>query len=170
MKNLFNYANMYKEPIKIFVMSKIQFNDILKMNNITDDNVDELIHSAFISINDFKGSFYHKPLFLSSHHNVLTLFFDDIEKDLELSPTNHQETKAFSKDDAIKIIKFLDDNKSVKTLLIHCAAGISRSGAVGLFTLSYLNGDKEHFNKENKYILPNARVSRLLNNEINGYV
>jgi len=158
-----------KELTKIYVLPKVQFHEILKNNNITDESVEEFINIGFICINDFSGKYYHDPLFLADHHNVLSLFFDDVENDLDISPTNHKETKAFTKDDAKKIINFLDDNKNINTLLIHCAAGISRSGAVGSFALSYLNGDKEHFKQTNSFIMPNARVLRLLNNEISKY-
>jgi len=153
------------DPAKIYILPKLQFHDILKRNNITDNNVDEFICHAFICVNDFKGGYYHEPLFISSHHNVLNLFFDDIEHELDIS-SNFSKTKCFSKDDAIKVIKFLNDKKDTKNLLIYCAAGISRSGAIGQFALSFLNGDKEHFKKENSNILPNTRVLKMLNKEI----
>jgi len=155
-----------EEETKIYVLPKLQFLEILNMNNITDDNVDEVFQSAFICINDFKGGFYHNPIFISSHHNVLNLFFDDIEKDLDIFSTNHLETKVFSKEDAKKIINFLEQHYNIKSLLIYCAGGISRSGAVGQFACSFLNANKEHFNNENPHIFPNVRVLRMLNDEI----
>ena len=155
------------DPTRIYVLSKVNFQDILDSNKINDDNVDEFIHYAFICINDSSGDYYHNPLFVSCHHNVINLFFDDVENDMEMSPTNHKETRAFTENDAAKVIKFLDENYKTKFLLVHCAGGISRSGAIGQFALDYLKGDKNKFKLDNPQILPNARVLRLLNNKIN---
>ena len=157
------------ELIRIYVLSKIRFNEILDKNNINDNNVDEFKQYAFICINDSSGEYYHDPLFLSSHSNVLTLFFDDVENDLEMSPTNHNMTRAFTEEDADKVINFLNCNKRIKTLLIHCAGGISRSGAVGTFALDYYKSDKQRFKEDNPKIIPNARVLRMLNNKVNSY-
>ena len=149
--------------INIYVLSKVEFDGLLQRNNIDDMNVDEFITVAFISINDSSGDYYKNPLFRINHHNVLNLWFDDVEKDGQLSPTNKEETKAFSSSQANTVIEFLNSNKSAKTLFVHCAAGISRSGAVGQFALDYLKGNKESFVTNNKHILPNGRVLRLLN-------
>ncbi len=154
------------EKVKIYVFPKVQFQEVLDRNNINDDSVDAIINYAFICINDSEGSYYHTPLFTQSHHNVLNLFFDDVKNDLEISPTNSGKTRAFTEEDAKRVVKFLDNNKNVKVLLVHCAAGISRSGAIGQFALDYLNGDKEYFKINNKHILPNAEVLRILNNYV----
>lgn len=152
-----------KEKIKIYVMSKVQFQDLINRNGIDDSTVDEFIKYAFICIDDTNGEFYSYPLFCMDHHNVLRLSFDDVEEDLQISPTNKKMTKAFTEKDAKKIIEFLNSNKNIDNLIIHCAAGISRSGAVGRFALEYLKGDQEFFYNNNKHILPNAKVLRILN-------
>lgn len=148
---------------KIYVMPKVQFHEILEKNNINDLNVGEFTKIAFISINDSSGEYYHDPLFNHNHHNVLNLWFDDVEHDMQISPTNKDVTKAFTKKQAVKIIEFLESNKNVNTVLIHCAAGISRSGAVGRVALEYLKGDRDFFKINNNHISPNARVERMLN-------
>ena len=157
---------MNEQKTKIYVLPKVTFHGILERNDISDENVNEFTNYAFVCINDFSGDYYHNPLFIMSHHNVINLFFDDVKDDFELSPTNKGVTKAFTEDMAKKLVKFLDDNKHVKVLMVHCAAGISRSGAVGQFALDYLNGDKEFFKINNSHITPNAEVSRILNNYI----
>ena len=48
--------------------------------------------------------------------DVLTLYFDDIVKEVDGA-------KLFSEEDANKIIDFILVNRSVDTLLIHCYAG-----------------------------------------------
>lgn len=157
-----------EEKVKIYVMSKVRFHDMVNRNQLDDNNVDEFFRIAFICIHDTSGDYYASPLFRQEHHNVLNLSFDDVEEDLQVSPTNKGMTRAFTENDAKKIIKFLDSNKSVETIVVHCAGGISRSGAVGQFALDYLNGDKEIFKINNPQIIPNARVVRILNQVIRG--
>lgn len=155
---------MSKEPTRIFVLPKTKFETILNNNNISDLNVETYVTYAFICINDTSGEYYHYPLFKEDHLNVLNLSFDDVEHDFEISPTNSNRTKACTIKDAKNIINFLDLNKKIDVLMIHCAGGISRSGAVGQFALDYLNGNKEYFKIDNPQIRPNAHILRLLNN------
>ena len=67
--------------------------------------------------------------------DVLTLFFDDIDKDIEGA-------KLFSEEQAEQIIGFIQKNKDVETLLVHCYGGESRSRAVGAFALEMLGGNR----------------------------
>jgi predicted protein tyrosine phosphatase len=147
-----------QKGIKIYIVPKIQFEAILKNNKIDDTNVDTFKDYCFICINQSTGTYFHEPILKEEHYNVLNLWFDDVEADMML-----EGIKAFSYSDAEKIIEFLDNNKKVKILIVHCSAGISRSGAVGTFALDYLNGDKEFFKNTNPHILPNNRVMRMLN-------
>ena len=160
--NLLTKILKMKKP-RIYVWSKVKFHEMKNTNNIDDLNIDEYKNAAFICINDSSGDYYNQPLFAYNHPNVLTLYFDDVEQDGELSPSNKEENKAFTKNQAAKIVEFLKSNKHVETLIIHCAGGISRSGAVGRFALDYLNGDKESFKLNNSHINPNGRVLRMLN-------
>lgn len=155
--------NAENEQVKIYVKSKVEFHGMLERNNIDDTNIDEFTKYAFICINDNRGEYYHHPLLKQKHYNVLNLWFDDIEHDGAESPTNKENTKAFTTKQATQIVEFLDSNKSIDILFVHCAAGISRSGAVGRFALDYLEGDRENFKINNNYILPNGRVLRMLN-------
>ena len=50
-------------------------------------------------------------------------------------------------------------------VLIHCAAGISRSGAVGLFCCRYFDLDQKEFRRLNSQITPNLHVLNVLNKE-----
>ncbi len=80
---------------------------------------------------------------------VLTLYFDDIVKDVEGAVL-------FNDDMADSIIEFIEQyRKSVDTLLIHCYAGQSRSRAVGAFAVEMLGGDNSRYFDEgtpNMYI------------------
>jgi predicted protein tyrosine phosphatase len=95
--------------------------------------------------------------FKKNHDNVLNLEFDDVESDVALDGKNKY--KAFSEEQAREVAEFIDKNKN-KTFLIHCLAGISRSGAVGRFLYDYYPWvDREWFDVNVKSrIQPNQRV------------
>lgn len=65
---------------------------------------------------------------------VLTLYFDDVIREVEGAV-------AFTDEMAEQVIAFIDDHKTVDTLLVHCYAGQSRSRAVGAFAVKMLGGD-----------------------------
>ncbi|MDD5649412.1 MAG: hypothetical protein PHF86_03195 [Candidatus Nanoarchaeia archaeon] len=75
--------------------------------------------------------------------------------------------KLFSKEEAQKIISFVNKINSLEipNLIIHCAAGISRSAAIGLWACRYLKLDEKDFRKENPQILPNFYILDVLNTE-----
>lgn len=70
--------------------------------------------------------------------DVLTLYFDDIEREVEGAVL-------FSDEMAEQIIAFIEKNRGVDTLLIHCFAGQSRSRAVGAFAVKMLGGRNESY-------------------------
>lgn len=79
---------------------------------------------------------------------VLTLFFDDIESEVE---------GAVLFDDAMaeRILHFILAHRSADTLLVHCYAGQSRSRAVGAFAVDLLGGDNSRYFEEgtpNQYV------------------
>ena len=106
-----------------------------------------------ISIND--ASIHPEPPPFSrrylKHPNLLVLFFDDVEKE---GPTS------FSSDMAKQIVRFVQETGDCP-LLIHCTAGISRSGAVGL-AIAEQCGCVEEFRRGNPDIMPNQLVLQKL--------
>ena len=66
--------------------------------------------------------------------DVLTLYFDDITREVEGAVL-------FSDEMARQIIDFIETNVDVDTLLVHCFAGQSRSRAVAAFAVEMLGGD-----------------------------
>ncbi len=50
-------------------------------------------------------------------------------------------------------------------MIVHCAAGVSRSGAVGLFVRDYFSLDYSEFKRQNPHIVPNLWVSKVLREE-----
>lgn len=68
--------------------------------------------------------------------DVLTLLFDDIDREVEGA-------QLFSDEQAQQIIEFIRRNKAVETLLVHCYGGESRSRAVGAFAMEMLGGSSK---------------------------
>lgn len=152
--------------MKIFVLSKRHFDHLMIKEGLTNDNVEKNIKAFFISINDSCGT-DEVPHF-TDKHNVKVLFFDDVDKD-EVIQRKNKETliaKAFSEEQGRDLIKFIDRHRNKKVCIIHCAAGISRSGAVGEFINDYVGNKYEDFKKDNPHTLPNGHVLRTLNNII----
>lgn len=145
--------------MEVFITSKMAFDKLMEQNNITNKNVESKTKVFFISINDTCGT-DEKPYF-ENKSNVLVLFFDDVEKDMDIPHVGTDEIyhiKAISSKQAEQIIDFIELNKDKSTCIVHCAAGISRSGAVGTFVNDYFNGDYLEFKKRNPYIHPNITV------------
>ena len=147
--------------MRVYVLSKREFEIIMKDNKIDDSNVEKRDSVMFISIVDTQNR--EGPYFQENHDNVINFRFDDVEHDDEVSPTQEENTKAFSKEQAEQLFKFIKKNKEKETCIVHCMAGISRSAAVGVFVNGYCGGDWELFKRDNPHIAPNARVARMLN-------
>ena len=152
------------ERLWVKVLSKPEFNDLMANNKVDDKNIEKLQNLALISINDTHGQ-WNVSWFDADHPNVLRLWFDDIEHDLETSPTNPHKCKALSPEQAKQVFDFINENYE-KDFIVHCSAGISRSGAIGAFINDYFGWDRAKFEKDNPHVHPNARVSRMLNNKV----
>ena len=89
---------------------------------------------------------------------VLELFFADVE------PSDGFDTDMlFREEHAFKIIEFVNRHKhNANHVIVHCMAGISRSGAVGQWIVDYLKLNKDHFKIANPWICPNAHVYMIL--------
>ena len=87
--------------------------------------------------------------------DVLTLFFDDIDRPVDGAVL-------FSEEQADEIISFIERNKDTETLLIHCYGGQSRSLAVGIFAAEMTGvGDENYFDNGRN---PNPHVLGVLRN------
>lgn len=87
---------------------------------------------AVISIQDtHTGGFGIQFAASETCADVLTLYFDDIEKPVPGA-------KLFSPQQAEQIIRFIQKNEAAETLLVHCYGGESRSRAVGAFAMEIL--------------------------------
>jgi len=150
----------HNKMIKILILSRNEMFDYINTYKYQ-SNV------AYISINDTSGMYSKSPLKEFEHMpNILILNFDDVIEDGQRSPTSGSTfTRSFSIDQAKSIISFIDNNKD-KHFIVHCVAGISRSGAVGTFISNYLdNVNYEFFKKYNNKIAPNMLIlTTLINN------
>jgi predicted protein tyrosine phosphatase len=156
---------MEQKSKRILAWSKPQFNETMGELAINDKNVEEVLQGvAIISINDTHGQ-WSQSWFDQDHPNVIRLWFDDVEQDTDkFSPTNREKVKAFTVEDARSIRDFIKKNKKKEVFLVHCSAGISRSGAVAQFICDFFRADRTEFLRNNPHILPNGRVARMLNN------
>jgi len=94
--------------------------------------------------------------------DYLECVFSDVTLEEYNRLSKHEDITLFSKECALRIIEFIDRNKDrVDTLVAHCDAGISRSGAVGLFANRFLGLDEKNFRKDNN-VLPNVFVLNTL--------
>lgn len=103
--------------------------------------------------------------------NILKLKFDDVtEKDFDYYIH-------FNKDMAKRVINFIKNIKDDGTMdfIVHCDAGVSRSGAIGYMLNEYFNKflkrnqeDIDFFNTINAHIMPNPEVTRILKQEMFG--
>lgn len=65
-------------------------------------------------------------------------------------------------EDIVDFIKRIHAEEEDSVLIVHCHAGISRSGAVGTFACDFCRLDYQKFCRLNPYIMPNSYVLRLL--------
>ena len=150
--------------MKIRVLPRIFFEKIKG----TPTEAELLEKTKIISINSSWG-FDDTPPFSENffnHPHLLTLTFDDICNEPE-TPEDQGNTVLFNEAMAQQIMRFVDDGEL--PLLVHCTAGISRSGAVGEVLNWYFNRyleynakDDEYFVQNNRQIMPNTIVRRIM--------
>ena len=154
--------------MKIRVLARIFFEKVKG----TPTEVELLEKAKIISINSSWG-FDDTPPFsedLLNHPHLLTLTFDDICNEPE-TPEDPGNAVLFNETIAQQIMRFVDDGEL--PLLVHCTAGISRSGAVGEVLNWYFNRylerntqDDEDFTQNNHQIMPNFIVRRIMLEEL----
>ena len=141
--------------MKIFIMSKREFNMCMENNHITLDNIESFSNSFFISIDGTIGE-NHPAIFKENRENLLCLKFDDVGFEANLG--HGLIAKPMSYEQGLQLYNFIMKHKDKKLCYVHCGAGISRSGAVGSFIQEISDTDYEEFFKMNKHIAPNIHV------------
>lgn len=157
--------------MRILILPKYQFDAQLDKAGITDLTVESRIGEYYISINDtINGKYDVMPsYFRSDHENVLRLWFDDVSKDINIPIIGTDKIKkvvAITEQQAKQIINFLShiNPTTASILIIHCTAGVSRSGAVGEFAKEYFRPhiNNIEFKNMNPNIAPNQHILILL--------
>lgn len=118
----------------------------------------------------------YPELALNDHTKDVMFFqFDDIDRMLTPNDTFYhvlKDPKLFSSDQAERMVKFIRDSKA-DTVVVHCAAGISRSAAVAAALEKHYNGDDSRFFDPRKVAMqgkqyhPNRHVYRLMLEALN---
>jgi protein tyrosine/serine phosphatase len=159
-----------KEKFMIHVMGISDFVNTMRQNNLNDYNIEDSKDLAIISIVcensrfiPFKHGTNDEHHFKQNHANVLNMEFYDIDREEVFEGRKYL---PFSSDQAKRLIDFIEINQN-KNYIIHCHAGISRSGAVGQFITDFYGwADKATFRFQyGKKIVPNAEVTRRLKEE-----
>lgn len=109
---------------------------------------------------------------LGCRDSISLSFWDVTEKQVKefISDDLRVNAMLFNDDLAETIIGFIascdqdseKDDEENGVLVVHCDAGISRSGACGVFAVDFLRLDYQKFIQDNNYIHPNPHVLRVL--------
>lgn len=153
----------------ITVFSKVLFDKFCKTHQYNDANIENINDTAFISIIGTENcqKYYLNEIeehyFKYNHPNVLNIEFDDIDANMMYKGYWFL---TLSKLQAKELFNFIENNIE-KNFVIHCRAGMSRSGAIGTFIY---NMYKEQFelnvvNSRNGKTTPNINVLTLLKEE-----
>lgn len=94
---------------------------------------------------------------------VLTLRFDDCHKSGRTDSYSYTAINDIQAEAIVKFILEYSQFSKVLNMHIHCNAGVSRSGAVGLFAADICGISYENFMLLNYMVRPNAFVSCMLN-------
>lgn len=139
------------------------FDEICAQNGWNDANIEDEKDKAFISIictDDVQNHYLEEKeehWFKENHSNVLNLEFDDVRQDIEW---DDYKAHAITDEQAEDIVNFIENNIE-KNIMVHCRAGLSRSGAIEHFI--HLNYDWYKDEEDNDYIRPNSTVLAKLN-------
>jgi predicted protein tyrosine phosphatase len=158
--------------MKVLILNKAEFNKFMEYNAITDDNV-ETKDAMFISLNSpFNGELLFgaqttvESYFKRQHSNVMIMHFGDYGEEFVLRNIHKGPTGLFNEHKAKKLYEFIKRNKDKSMAIVHCGAGISRSGAVGTFIHDlYGTITSEEFKRKNPRIQPNGHILKLLRTE-----
>lgn len=172
--------------VEIHTLSVADFKRTMKSNDLYDSNIEQREDIAVISIGDsFEDCdpddiFSNGPSsrwFQYQHKNVLNLTFDDIAVTEKLPPAARFEEKLpaesvtsgkgyvlFDEEMAHRVVNFVEENREASTWIVHCSAGISRSGAVSRWLKDWLElrYGVDANNVDGRYAVPNAYVLRVL--------
>lgn len=117
----------------------------------------QFVSSVIPFINNYENTFFisildpdNKNPYKEDSENYKTFYIWDI-------PYNIGNYESFTYEQAQDMYKFIKQNEG-KDLVVHCAAGVSRSPAVAEFYYEMLGGSWREFKAKYKHILPNMKI------------
>ena len=185
------FARKMSMMVQIHTLSVADFKHTMRNNDLYDSTIESMTELAVISIGNSFDDFDPDDIFSNGpssrwfarrHRNVLNMTFDDItspEKwqllsqfgnsrssdDTSGNASAEKDYVLFDRNMVREIADFVDDNHKASTWIVHCSAGISRSGAVSLWLKDWLKFKYgiDTVNVDGKYALPNSHVLSELN-------
>jgi len=151
----------------VLAQSYTAFQQTMLANGLDDDNVEKRGKACFIEICGEQDLLHMPHWFKRDHPNVLRLEFDDVEEPLQVHrlgedgreyipvvPITEAQGKA--------VLAFVERNREADICIVHCAAGVSRSGAIAQWISEYNGISYETFKMLNRHTIPNEEVLRVL--------
>lgn len=163
--------------MKVYVLGKNQFDSLMDRQQVTDDSIAEKTDVFIISINNTQNcDSINVPYFKENKSNLKIMYFDDVDSDIYDTKLTTDENgkvvsfldytkiiaKAMTYDQAVELVDFIVANKNKKQCIVHCTAGISRSGAIGMFINELYGEIYSEFIRKNSNIHPNTYILNLL--------
>jgi predicted protein tyrosine phosphatase len=149
---------------RIMVRSLAYMYDFIR-NPITMVELDNVrMPVAIISIRDVNdmttSDLFAKRDSLMLH--VLPLYFEDEDFDHTKDYPGQGKFSAVQARRIIPFIRMLDESSEEFTLIVHCVAGISRSGAIGEVVADLIHMRYVDFKGENPQVIPNTSVKLMM--------
>lgn len=150
-----------------YALSYPQFRASLDEAKIDDTNIGEKgKNSAVIEVMGEQDLLFFPFYFKQDHPNVLRLLFDDVDTPLTTSSLGDGRdvipVVPMTEEQGQLIVDFVRANKDKQNFVVHCAAGISRSGAIAKFIVEYFDGEEWYYQHLNPHTMPNSRILNIL--------
>ena len=146
--------------MKVFIMPKFIFEQAI-------DGIEKSSKDVFyLSINNPNDE--DKTPIREDSDTFKSMWFYDIDEDIydEVKDFTY---KTISDEQVDELYDFIMKNKDKKNFVVHCTAGVSRSGAVGEFVNDLFGIPYAEFRKQNPNIIPNTYIKKKLNEKWNQY-
>lgn len=143
--------------MKISVLSKDMFAKYVA-DGLVEKNADNRVFYLSINNPDDKD----KTPFREDSDNFKSMWFYDIDNTIVEESTG-KIYEVISDEQLKEIYDYIVSHKDFDYFIVHCSAGISRSGAVGSFANDMFGESYSEFKSRNKWISPNTYIIRKLN-------
>ena len=140
--------------MKVFIMPKFIFEQAI-------DGIEKSSKDVFyLSINNPDDE--DKTPIREDSDTFKSMWFYDIDEDI-YDEVKDFTCKTISDEQLDELYDFIMKNKDKKNFVVHCTAGVSRSGAVGEFVNDLFGIPYAEFRKQNPNIIPNTYIKKKLN-------